>query len=532
MKGYGRFSMAISALLGKTAAKSSYNLFVGVVSQNIILAVSAVIVGRLLGSALYGIFTLSSVPANFVGLFVGLGIRSAVTRYAANYSHQNQQKKLKETIITAISFTILIGILLSIICFSISYSIAVVFGRPDSAFLVQLLSLTIFSNGLIVALQSVFVGVDRTEFYSLLLVLRAIVQVFLGPFLILGVWNPAGFGALGAVVGYVIASFTSCLVGLAICYFALIRKYGPPLADLELLSSLKTQLRFGFPLYISRIVGGFLTQLLSLFMAIYASDTSIGNYRVSQNFTILISFFAIPIATVLFPAFSKLDRDDSATLETVFRASVKYTSLLIMPATALVIALSKPLVGTLYGTTYESAPFFLSLSGLTFLYSVLGQFSINGILNGQGETKKNMLLSLSNVAVGLPLAFFLVPRFQILGLIVVNVISMFPGLVLGSVWVKRLYDVAIDWQVASKIFIVSSAAGLLAWCLINFISLPNWMQLVSGSAVLVSVMILLMPVTGVVNSEDIQNIHTIFSEIGTASVIIHIPLKIMQKLCR
>lgn len=66
----------------------------------------------------------------------------------------------------------------------------------------------------------------------------------------------------------------------------------------------------------------------------------------------------------------------------MFRASAKYTSLVIVPITALVIVLAKPLVSTLYDATYESAPFFLSLSALVFLYVGLGQFSISGILNG------------------------------------------------------------------------------------------------------------------------------------------------------
>ena len=154
--------MALSTMLGKKSAHGSFNLFVGVVTQNIILAIGAIIVGRLLGSTFYGLYALSSVPANFIGLFVGFGIRSATVRYAAQYNHRNLQKRVKETIIIGLSFTALVGILLSLLGFSLSGPISTLFGRSDEIFLIQLMSLTIFSNAVITAAQSVFVGLEKT----------------------------------------------------------------------------------------------------------------------------------------------------------------------------------------------------------------------------------------------------------------------------------------------------------------------------------------------------------------------------------
>lgn len=498
-----------------------------------ILAIGAIVIGRLLGSAFYGLYTLSSVPASFIGLFGGFGFRSATVRFAAQYNHRNEQKKVKETIIIGLSFTALLGILGSILCFSLANPIANLFGRPDSEFLVQIMSLTIFSNALIMASQSVFVGLERTGFYSFIVVLWAMLHAGLQTLLIIQVWPPSNFGALGVVVGYAVASFVTCVVGLTICFFVFIRRIRVSFAELELYKTFKAMFHYGIPLYISRVVGGFLSQFLIMLMAIYASDALIGNYRVSLNFTVLISFFVAPIGTVLFPTFSKLDfRNDAETLRKMFRASVKYTSLIIVPVTTLVIALSKPLVSTLYGATYESAPFFLSLYALFFLYAGLGQYSIIGILNGQGETRKSMVLGLANVAVGLPLAIVLAPRFQIVGLIVATVISGFPLIVLGSVWVKRLYNVSIDWIVTGKIFLLSLIAGLTAFGSVNISSLPNWMQLFVGTTVLSAIFVVLAPLFGIVNLDDIQNLRTLLSEMGSAAAVLYIPLKIMSKLCR
>ena len=82
-------SMTLPTMLGKKSAKGSFNLFVGVVTQSIILAIGAIIVGRLLGSAFYVLYTLSSVPASFIGLFAGFGIRNATIKFEAQYNLRN-----------------------------------------------------------------------------------------------------------------------------------------------------------------------------------------------------------------------------------------------------------------------------------------------------------------------------------------------------------------------------------------------------------------------------------------------------------
>ena len=175
--------------------------------------------------------------------------------------------------------------------------------------------------------------------------------------------------------------------------------------------------------------------------------------------------------------------------------------------------------------------FFLSLSTLIFLYASLGQFSISDILNGQGETRKNMILDLSNAAVGWPLAIVLVPYFQIVGLIMTTIFSGIPRIVLGSFWVKKLYNISIDWGVTAKIFLLSLIAGLITFSSVNPFNLPDWMQLLVGITVLSAISSVLAPLFKVVNSDDIQNLRTIFSETGSASAILRIPPKFMSKLC-
>ena len=72
--------------------------------------------------------------------------------------------------------------------------------------------------------------------------------------------------------------------------------------------TLKTMFNYGLPLSIGNIVSGFASQFYTYVLAFYVTNNaSIGNYSVALNFVVLITFFATPVTTMLFSAFSKID---------------------------------------------------------------------------------------------------------------------------------------------------------------------------------------------------------------------------------
>ena len=145
-------------------------------------------------------------------------------------------------------------------------------------------------------------------------------------------------------------------------------------------------LRYGLPQSGAIIMSGFLLQFYAFLIAFYLSDQIIGNYNLALNFSIIVSFFVTPIQTLLFPAFSKLDpKKDQKTLQNVFKYSVKYSSLLVLPATFMVMALSEPAVATLFPGKYELTPLYLSLYIISFLYTAFGRLSSLNLIKGQGR---------------------------------------------------------------------------------------------------------------------------------------------------
>jgi len=106
-------------------------------------------------------------------------------------------------------------------------------------------------------------------------------------------------------------------------------------------------LPYGVPLSLSSIIVGFMGQLYNFVMASSCSNLMIGNYRSAVQFSVLLTYLTVPISTVLFPTFAKLDpQHELQLLKTVYTSSVKYTALLIVPATTAIMTLSKPMASS------------------------------------------------------------------------------------------------------------------------------------------------------------------------------------------
>ena len=147
---------------------------------------------------------------------------------------------------------------------------------------------------------------------------------------------------------------------------------------LEIKAYTKTMLAYGTPLSLSTIISGFQSQYYVFLLPIFyvTNNSAIGNYGIASTFVVLIAFFATPITTMLFPAFSKLNpQKDKETLQNVYQFSIKYASLLVVPVAALVMCLAEPAVSTLFGKTYSTAPLFLALLAIIYIFTAFGSLS-------------------------------------------------------------------------------------------------------------------------------------------------------------
>ena len=521
--------MSKAIRMAKLSAKGGFNLFLGVSISSIISAVGVIVLMRLLTRPEYGLATIAMIPPTLIGLFRDWGVNSAMIKYVAQYRSENRTSKMRNVMASGLLFELALGMLLSIISFSLaSFLMTNVFHRPpDRKILIEIASITIIAGSFVMASQSTFIGFERMEFNSLTMICQSSFKSFLTTLLVI-----LGCSSLGVVLGQTVALIITGIIGIAIFYLIFFRKiHGTENNGLELSGTIKAMFKYGLPLSVSTILGGFLLQFYNFMMAIYCSDSAIGDFQAALNFTVLITFFTTPIATVLFPAFSKLKPEkEMETLRTVFQFSVKYAAMLTIPVTVMIMVLSKPLVFAIVGREWSDAPFFLTLYSIGFLYSGLGNLSLGNFLNGQGETRVTMKLALISLGVGLPLSLALIPLFGITGLIVTTLVAGIPSLAVGLWWIRRHFGITIAWASSTKIFLASAAAAAITHIVISQLSLQYWVELVVGGIMFMTVYLVAAPLMSAVDKDDISNLREMLSDLGPFSHLFDLPLNVIEKL--
>jgi O-antigen/teichoic acid export membrane protein len=517
-----------AAEIAKVSARGGFSLFWGIVVSTVVSAVGLIVLARVMPPEDYGLYTIALAAPSLIGTFRDWGMNSAVTKYTAQYGAERKLVAMRSILLAGLVFEVILGLALSFLSFLLSGFIAAdIFRRPITA-LIQISSFTILAGAFSTAAQATFIGREDMQPNSLMLVFQAFFRAVLCPALVV-----LGFGASGAVVGYTVGLLGGGLVGVFLMfeiYNSLTRENGPT-EPLRVGDTMKFMFRYGLPLSFSSIFNSFLGQFYNVLIAIYASNFLIGNYAVANNFAVLLTFFTTPIATMLFPAFSKLDsQKDKETLKIVFQSSVKYSSLLVIPPTVAVMALANPAVSALFGERYGSAPLFLALLAFNYALTALGVLSAGNLISGQGKTGLFLKLAIVNTITGVTLAVLLVPHFGVVGLIVTTIFDGVPGLVISLQWIKKHYDASVDWASSAKILGSSAVSGAVAYFAVSFVSLSSWPKLILGVIVFAASLLLSVTATRTIRKPDIDALRLMTSDMGPLSSITDKILNVLERL--
>jgi stage V sporulation protein B len=527
--------------MGKTSATGSFQLLIGVALSTIIQAVETIVLGKFLFTTdEFGLYGIVLVPSMLINLFRDLGINSAMTRYIASLRVSHRDNEIHEFIMAGIIFEVVSGIAFSLLSlFLASFIASTIFRRPESAQYIAIVSFSIISGSLLAASQAGFIGFERMKLNSLTLILQATVKTVTGLTLVF-----LGYKVLGAVIGYTLGYVAAGTIGISTFYLFLLRPLRKKLTENpsahsanSMSQTLRTMLDYGIPISISTTLAGILTQIYSFMIIPLNTNTAYADYIVASYFTVLLTFFTTPIATVLFPTFAKLDpKKEHELVKNVFTSSTKYTSILVVPAAMILMALSGPIVGTLFRETYANAPFFLTISVLSTLFVLIGSVSAISFLSGLGETRTLMKQNAITIAVGIPLGIILIPTFGITGLIVAGILAMLPSTLWVLHWIWKNYEAKADFQSSAKILVASAIAALMAYLSTylstRFLNMTDWIKLIIGLAFFLTVYVLGAPLIGAVNLSDIRSLRTMLSGLPIISRIMDIPFRAAEKAAR
>jgi len=476
--------------------------------------VSTIIVAGIIGSNQYGEYSKVLVPVSIALLLQDTGINAALTRYVSIYHKENDVPKQSSTILTGLIFSLLIAVVLSSALYFLSTPIAAVFlqqGNLDQA--LRVASFAIIGQALVNSANSVFIGYMRVQLQNITMIVNSIAKGVISSALVI-----LGFGLTGAVVGHV-ASFL--IAGAIALIIALTYVKGGTYPSREMLRELLT---FGIPLYLSKLLAGSLSQFLSSMMVLYIANEEIGNYGAALTFAVLINFLTEPIQTTIYPLFSKLEKG-SIYLRDAYENAVKYSSLIALPGAFALIGLANPLITTIYGNQYPTAAVYFAAYMLTYIPIGVGSTCQGSLLPSQGETRATMWRNVLNLLVGAPLALILIPKFGILGLVASLIVSAFPSIIYGHMYIKKALGITFDLASSVKIYASSLVSLAVTLAPFIFIHLTPIVELFSGAIIFFVSYLVMLKITHTLNEDDYQMFGSL---LGTTGPLSRPLLKLLQ----
>jgi O-antigen/teichoic acid export membrane protein len=534
--------MSKAADLAKTSTKAGFNYLWGLVISTVISSLSTIVIGNLLEVDGFGLYSMALTIPTLLSLFRGWGMNQAMIRYTARYRAENREPDIRSVFIAGITAEITTGLLLSLLSFFMSGYIANVYGYPEVALLIQLASFSILANGLVSAATAAFTGTEKTVYNSIMLICQSVLRTILIVGLVL-----SGFGTVGALTGFTISATIAGLVGITFTIHLYRKIPKTSHSKLELREQTMEMLKYSTPLALLTILSGFLAQFYVIRLStVWQDSTLVGNYNMAFTFVILINFFVLTITNMLFPAFSKLDiKKDKIALKNVFRLSVKYSALIVIPVAAIVMCLSPQAVTTLF-KNYESTPLFLSLLAMGHLFAAVGTLSAGNLVNSQGQTRLSLKLAILTAAIGFPMGYILIAQYGVFGIIFTSIVAPIPSIILTLIWLKKHYDITMDWIASVKILLAAMTTAALTYLTVNyalspfflqvfnFAAIARWLgpaiELVLGVFFFIIVFIGAIIMTKTLSISDLNNLRAMTTSLGPITKIVHYLLNTMEKI--
>jgi peptidoglycan biosynthesis protein MviN/MurJ (putative lipid II flippase) len=147
-----------------------------------------------------------------------------------------------------------------------------------------------------------------------------------------------------------------------------------------------------------------------------------------------------------------------------------------------------------------------------------------------GQTKTVMKLYAFTLTIGIPLAFLLIPIWGINGMIISSFLAAIPSLFISLYLVWKKYEAKVDLTASARIVAASTLAAACVYLFLEMFSASQWLRLVLGLAIYLTVFFVSAPLIGAVNPADINNLRVMFSNSGIISKVMEIPLRIMEQV--
>ena len=474
-------------------------------AQGISAVVSAaliVVLARLLGPDEYGLLFLAIAVLGTVSLLSKLGIAKSTARYVSLY---------KETDEGCIPHILATGGLLTAGTIAVTATLLYAFAGP--------LARLVGAVELIPYLQvGVAFVVATTLFYFAYIVLQgfeaieACGSVFAANkvfrFLVAIGLVVAGYGALGALVGYVVGFAITAVVGLGVLYV----RYYRPITDRRGEVDLRGRIaRYSLPVAVTDTADVLDRRVDTILVGFFLGPVPVAFYELGKQ---VIQFLATPAVAAGFTAAPTYEAQRAQGKPEVaarmYEEALAHIVHLYIPAAVGLILVAAPMVEIVFGPDYAGAVPVIQVLAFYLLLRAVTKLTSDG-LDYLGQAKSRAYAKSGTAVANVALNIVLIPWIGVVGAAIATVMTYGIYAVANVYIISREFDLRWRWlsrQLGGGL-LATAVMGLVVLGLVGFVGGP--MSLLA--IVIVGVFVWAIPAVGL-GMVDLQRLVELIGATG------------------
>jgi O-antigen/teichoic acid export membrane protein len=389
--------------------------FAATLVSTILGGLLVVLLARLLSPDGYGLLYLTLAVLGVAKLFAKLGLPRSTARYISEYKEKDETQ-LQYIIRFSIIVALLLICIVSIVVLAGRQVISELIGEPDISSFLLVGVLFLFFGTLFGFVRSILQGFEAIESAAKLSIIKSVSKFcFVLGFVL------AGFGALGALAGYALASTLVSILGIGLVYFRYYRQIDRTASAESDLGRRITE--YAVPLTASEAAGVLSGRIDKILIGFFLNPVSVSFYVVSEQ---VVQFIQSPVNALGFtlaPTFgAEKAKGDLQTAARIYEESYIKIMLLYVPAAVGIILVAEPLVILVFGTDYLGAVPVLRVFGLYAIVQANLLISAKGLdFLGRARSRAiaNGITSILNVALNI----ILIPIIGVVGAAIATVLT-------------------------------------------------------------------------------------------------------------
>ncbi len=393
---------------------------------------------RFLAPADYGVLELIYMTVSLIGMVVGVGITSAVTRFY--FDHKDEEKRNVVISTAIIAYGGMVGLIVLLLLPFGGFVGRVVLQSDDGSRLILVALITMAAD----IVFSIVLAYLRAQHASLKVtgitltktVLTLSLNIYFLVFLEMGVF------------GILLASLVANLLFATGMVIDTLRRTGMRI-DFPLMVEM---LRFGGPLIPSNVAAYLVHSSDRYFIGHYVAVSQVGIYSLGYKFGSLINQLVnAPFTQIWNPR--RIEKFDQGDVEKHFAKIFTYFCTLNVFAALMLSLLSRELIQVMAAPEYWDAYKVVPIIALSYvIFSFHYHFNI-GIL----AKKKTKFIAYTNVLNGglnLVLNIALIPRFGVWGAAWATLFCFTFKITLTYIFSNRLHPILVEWRRVITVFLV------------------------------------------------------------------------------